>query len=60
MDIEKIEILRGPQGTLYGRNTMAGLINIYTKSPFDYQGTKIKAGYGNHNTWNAASPIVIK
>lgn len=54
MDIEKIEILRGPQGTLYGRNTMAGLINIYTKSPFDYQGTKIKAGYGNHNTWNAA------
>ena len=33
---------------------MAGLINIYTKSPFDYQGTKIKAGYGNHNTWNAA------
>lgn len=54
MDIEKVEILRGPQGTLYGRNTMAGLINVYTKSPFDYQGTKIKAGYGNYNAWNAA------
>lgn len=54
LDIEKIEVLRGPQGTLYGRNTMAGLINIYTKSPFDYQGTKIKAGYGNYNAWQAA------
>lgn len=49
MNIEKIEVLRGPQGTLYGRNTMAGLINIYTKSPFDHQGTQIKAGYGNYN-----------
>lgn len=50
MDIEKIEILRGPQGTLYGRNTMAGLINVYTRSPFDQTGTQIKAGYGNYNS----------
>jgi len=51
-DIERIDILRGPQGTLYGRNTMGGLIRVYTKSPFSYQGTDVKlrmATYGNVN-----------
>lgn len=48
MDIQRIEVLRGPQGTLYGRNAMGGIVNIYTKSPFDYQGTKVSVGGGNH------------
>lgn len=47
IDIAKMEVLRGPQSTLYGRNTMAGQINIYTLQPMDYQGSKVKAMFGN-------------
>lgn len=51
MDIQRIEVLRGPQGTLYGRNAMGGIINIYTLSPIDYQGTKISIGAANYGTY---------
>jgi len=52
-EIESIEVLRGPQGTLYGRNTMGGLINVFTKSPLQYQGTFISASGGNYANLNA-------
>jgi outer membrane receptor protein involved in Fe transport len=47
-DIESIEILRGPQGTLYGRNTMGGIINIYTRKPGDKRETRFGIDYGNY------------
>jgi len=52
-DIQRIEVLRGPQGTLYGRNAMGGIINVYTLSPLDFQGIKASLSYGNYNQMNA-------
>ena len=52
-EIESIEVLRGPQGTLYGRNTMGGLINVFTKSPLQYQGMVISASGGAYANLNA-------
>ncbi len=48
MDLQRIEVLRGPQGTLYGRNAMSGIINVYTLSPFDFQGIKSSLSYGSY------------
>ena len=54
-DIERIEFLRGPQATLYGRNTMGGLINVYTLSPLTYQGVRLRADYGSRNSYRIAA-----
>jgi len=53
-DVERIDILRGPQSTLYGRNTMGGIIKIHTKSPFSYQGTDVRLGAATHNSYNGS------
>lgn len=59
-DIAAIEVLRGPQNILYGRNTMAGLINIYTLSPLNYEGVRAGAGYGTQGTYRAWAGIYQK
>ena len=48
-NIASVTVFRGPQGTLYGRNAIGGIINVSTVSPLAYQGTQFKLGYGSHN-----------
>lgn len=47
-DIQRIEVLRGAQGTLYGRNAVGGIVNIYTLSPLTFQGTSLMVNGGNY------------
>lgn len=57
--IERIEVLRGPQGTLYGRNTTGGAINIITKKPdADWSFSQL-LGYGNYNAIQSETLINI-
>lgn len=59
-DIERIEILRGPQSTLYGRNAMAGQVNIYTLSPLRYQGLRLLESWSSFDTWRTAMGLYHK
>jgi outer membrane receptor protein involved in Fe transport len=53
-DIERIEVLRGAQSALNGRNAMGGQINITTLSPWSYQGLRLMLDYGKANTVKAS------
>ena len=52
-DIQRIEVLRGTQGTLYGRNAIGGIVNVYTLSPLTYQGSSVALGAGNYGQMEA-------
>jgi iron complex outermembrane receptor protein len=56
LDIERIEVLKGPQGTLYGRNSESGVINIITKQPDNELRGKIFGEYNSYDTEHGSSP----
>lgn len=52
-NIERIEVLSGPQGTLFGRNALAGVVQIFTKNPGQEPGLDARLGYDNYDTVKA-------
>jgi iron complex outermembrane receptor protein len=53
-NVERIEVLRGPQGTLFGRNATGGVIQIVTRDPRHDPGLDLDVGYGNYDTLNVS------
>ena len=53
MDLERVEVLRGPQGTLYGRNSIGGVVNLITKNPTQDVDGYVKLGYGEYDITTA-------
>ena len=50
--VQSIELAKGPQGTLFGRNATGGVLQIVTRNPLDWQGVDAEVGYANYDTWS--------
>jgi outer membrane receptor protein involved in Fe transport len=56
-EIERIEVLKGPQGTFFGKNTSAGVINVLTARPASTFGAEAEATAGEHGTWGGSAAV---
>jgi iron complex outermembrane receptor protein len=57
MDINQIELLRGPQGTRFGTNALAGMVNIRSNDPTENFSGYTEAGIGDHDSWNLGAAV---
>ena len=57
LDVEQVEVLRGPQGTLFGKNTTAGAINVTTRKPSFTPGSEVELNYGNFGYVQAKASV---
>ncbi len=58
-DIERIEVVKGPQGALYGRDTIGGVVNVITKAPGNYPEFGLRATYGSGDEFSAAGAASV-